>query len=147
MFLAVGMCYCIWLLWQLRYYNDVIIGMMGSQITGVLIVYSTICSSTDQRKHQSSVSLAIMGGIHQWLMNSLHKGPVTWKMFPFDDVFMVGFIMIDVSHLVIFHCSTERHTVHTMFSWPNPKQWLMIRISDLMIIVRWSKCILTIMRK
>ena len=40
----------------------------------------------DQRKHQSSTSLAFVQRIHRWLMNSLHKGPVTGKMFPFDDV-------------------------------------------------------------
>ena len=30
-----------------------------------------------------------MRGIHQWLVNSPHKGPVMWKMFPFDDVVMI----------------------------------------------------------
>ena len=29
-----------------------------------------------------------VSGIHRWLVNSPHKGPVTWKMFPFDDVIM-----------------------------------------------------------
>ena len=43
---------------------------------------------TDQRKHQSSTSLAFVRGIHQWPVNSPHKGPVTLKMFPFDDVIM-----------------------------------------------------------
>ena len=32
------------------------------------------------------MSLAFVWGIHQWLVNSPHKGTVTWKMFPFDDV-------------------------------------------------------------
>ena len=41
-----------------------------------------------RRKHQSSASLAFVQGIHQWPVNSLHKGPVTWKKFPFDDVIM-----------------------------------------------------------
>ena len=50
-------------------------------------VYATICSDADQRKHQSSTSLAFLRGIHQG-PNSLHKWPVTWKMFPFDDVVM-----------------------------------------------------------
>ena len=36
---------------------------MASQITGVSIVYSTVCTGADQRKHQSSVSLAFVGGI------------------------------------------------------------------------------------
>ena len=59
---------------------------MASQITSDSIVYSTVCSGTDQGKHQSSASLAFVGGIHRWLANSPHKGPVTRKMFPFDDV-------------------------------------------------------------
>ena len=37
------------------HYSDVIICVMVSQITGVSIVYSTVCSGADQRKHQSSV--------------------------------------------------------------------------------------------
>ena len=40
----------------------------------------------DQRKHQSSASLAFVRGIHRWPMNSPHKGAVTRKMFSFDDV-------------------------------------------------------------
>ena len=42
----------------------------------------------DQRKHQSSASLAFVRGIHRWPVNSPHKGPVTRKMFPFDDVIL-----------------------------------------------------------
>ena len=61
---------------------------MASQITSLTIVYSTVYSGVDQRKHQSSTSLAFVRGIHRWPMNSPHKGPVTRKMFPFDDVVM-----------------------------------------------------------
>ena len=59
---------------------------MASQITDVLNVCSIVYSGTDQRKHQSSASLALVRGIHRWPVNSPHKEPVTWKMFPFDDV-------------------------------------------------------------
>ena len=45
-------------------------------------------SGADQRKHQSSASLAFVRGIHRGPVNSLHKWPVTRKMFPFDDVIM-----------------------------------------------------------
>ena len=38
-------------------------------------------SGADQRKHQCSVSLAFVWGIHRWPVNSPHKGPVTRKMF------------------------------------------------------------------
>ena len=63
-------------------------GMMASQITSLTIVYSTVYSGADQRKHQSSVSLAFVRGIHRGPVTSPHKWPVTRKMFPFDDVIM-----------------------------------------------------------
>ena len=61
-------------------------GAMAPQITSVSIVYSFVCSSAGQRKHQNSASLAFVRGIHRWPVNSPHKGPVTRKMFPLDDV-------------------------------------------------------------
>ena len=52
----------------------------------VSIVYSTVCSGTDQCKHQSSASLAFP-----------HKGPVTREIFPLDDVIMdASFIVVVV---------------------------------------------------
>ena len=68
--------------------SDVIMSATASQITGVSIVYSTFCSGADQRRHQSSASLAFALRIHRWPVNSPHKGPVTRNMFPFDDVIM-----------------------------------------------------------
>ena len=68
--------------------SDVIMNTTASQITGLKIVYSTVYSGTDQRKHQSSASLAFVRGIHRGPVNSPHKGSVTRKMFPFDDVIM-----------------------------------------------------------
>ena len=62
--------------------------LMASQITSLTIVYSTVHSGADQRKHQSSASLAFVRWIHRWSVNSPHKWPVTRKMFPFDDVIM-----------------------------------------------------------
>ena len=57
-----------------------------SEITGVSIAYLTIDSSAYQRKYQCYASLAFVRGIHRWPVDSPHKGPVTQKMFPFDDV-------------------------------------------------------------
>ena len=70
------------------YYTDVIMDAMASQVIGISIIYPTVCSGTDQRKHQSSASLAFVRGIHGWPVNSPHKGPVTQKMFSFDGVIM-----------------------------------------------------------
>ena len=71
------------------YYNDVIMSTMASQITSFKIVYSTVYSGAAKIKHQSSASLAFVRGLHRWPVNSPHKGPVTRKMFPFDDVIMM----------------------------------------------------------
>ena len=79
------------------HYGDVIMGAMASQITSLTIVYSTVYSDADQRKHQSFASLAFLRWIHRGPVNSLHKWPVTRKMFPFDNVIMlwVGLLLID----------------------------------------------------
>ena len=60
-------------------------GSIASHIISLTTVYSIVYSDADQRKHQSSASLAFMLGIHRWPVNSPHKWPVTRKMFPFDD--------------------------------------------------------------
>ena len=70
------------------HYSDVIIGTIPSQISSLKIVYSTASSDVDQRQHQSSASLAFVGGNHRSQVNSPHKGPVTRKIFPFDHVIM-----------------------------------------------------------
>ena len=61
-------------------------------IGGFVSVYLDI----DKRKHQSSASLAFVRGIHRGPVNSPHKGPVTRKTVPFDDVIML--------HSDIFRC-------------------------------------------
>ena len=74
-------------------------GTIASQITSLTIVYSTVYSDADQRKHQSSASLAFARGNHRGPVNSPHKWSVTRKMFPCDDVIM------QVLHAVGFYCS------------------------------------------
>ena len=70
------------------HYNDVIMVAMASQISSLTIGYSTVYSGADQRKHQSSASLAFVRGIHRWPVTSLHKWAIIRKMLPFDDVIM-----------------------------------------------------------
>ena len=72
-----------------HHHNDAIMGSMASQITSLTLVYSAVYSGADHRKHQSSASLAFVRGMHRGPVNSPHKGPVTRKMFPFDDVIMI----------------------------------------------------------
>ena len=78
--------------WQVRcrarHYSDVIMNATASDIVSLTIVYSTVYPGTDQRKDQSSASLAFVRGIHRWPVNPPHKGSVTRNRLPFDDVIM-----------------------------------------------------------
>ena len=73
--------------WQMHY-DDVIMDWIASQITSLPVVCSIVYSDVNQRKHQSSASLAFVREIHRGPVNFPHKWPVTRKMFPFDDVIM-----------------------------------------------------------
>ena len=121
------------------------LGAMVSQITSLTIVYPTVYLCADQRKYQSSASLAFMRGIHQWPMNSPHKGTVTRKLFPFDDVIMWTHkrhrILQQIDRIITTpHCSIIFPDVYPMqssFLFPNtfrpgptnPRQSCIIRIS------------------
>ena len=74
-------------------YDDVIMTMLASQITSLTVVCSIVYSGVNQRKHQSSASLAFVREIHRGPVNFPHKWPVTRKMFPFDDVIMNEYYM------------------------------------------------------
>ena len=98
-----GNCFCRRLTNRWAHYNDVIMSAMASQITSLTIVYSIVYSGAYQRKHQSFASLAFERGNHQWTVNSPHKGPVTRKMFPFDDVitWRLTCVSPDVIHVLV----------------------------------------------
>ena len=61
---------------------------MAARITSVSIVYLIVYSGADQKKYQSSASLAFVRGIHWWPVDSPHERPVTRESFPFDDAIM-----------------------------------------------------------
>ena len=92
---------------SLAHYTDVIMGTIAFQITSFTIVYSTVYSDADQRKYQSSASLAFVWGIHRRPVNSPHKWPVTRKTFPFDDV-----IMLNAIQWIAQVCLKERTAPH-----------------------------------
>ena len=78
------------------------------KITSLTIVYSTVCSGVDQRKHQRSASLASVLGIHRGQVNSPNKRPVTRTMFPFDDVIMGGMYQNFLYCSIVWHfCSSH----------------------------------------
>ena len=63
------------------HYDDVIMTTIASQITSLTVVYSIVYSDADERKHQSSASLAFMWGIHRdrWIPRT--KGQLRGKCF------------------------------------------------------------------
>ena len=95
----------------------------ASQITSLTIVYSTVYSGADQRKHQSSTSLAFVRGIHRWSVNSPHKWPVTRKLFSFDDVIM-------------------SHYLRTAYNigYPPPETHLQCKLHDISLM--WNLCLI-----
>ena len=102
------------------HYTDAIMGSIAYQITNLTIVYSTVYSGTDQRKHQSSASLASVWGIHRRPVNSPHKGSVTRKMFPFDDVIMRRSSPVWCVHSIAGEPSGKRqgHRKEISTEWP-----------------------------
>ena len=95
----------------LLHYDDVIMSARASQITSLTIDDSTVYSDADERKYQSSASLAFVWGIHRWPVNSPHKGRVTRKIFPFDDVIMYN----------IYYTNTETNATEQMDYIPQRK--------------------------
>ena len=108
------------------HYYDVIMDAMPSQITSLTIVCSAVYSDADQRKHQSSASLAFVRWIHRWPVNSPHKGPVTRKMFPFDDVIMNGCYAPDACWPLnvagVRQGSQPIHSTEPVTNQPNPAE-------------------------
>ena len=70
--------------------------------------------NADQRKHQSSSSLAFVWEIHRGPVNSPHKWPVTRKMFPFDDV-----ITFYISNKSTYLCAVTEYLINTALIFPS----------------------------
>ena len=63
------------------HYIDAIMTTMASQITSLTVVYSTVYSDADQRKPQSTASLAFVSGIHRDRLIPRTKGQLRGKCF------------------------------------------------------------------
>ena len=98
-----------------NHYDDVIMTMLASQISSLPVVCSIVYSDVNQRKHQSSASLAFVREIHRGPVNFPHKWPVTRKMFPFDDVIMCLWLLLyDWCHR---KCVSSKLFSYTSLRW------------------------------
>ena len=91
--------------------------MLASQITSLTVVYSIVYSGVNQRKHQSSASLAFVREIHRGPVNFPHKWPVTRKMFPFDDVIMKRNALFPEYETALLPYGTSHYSNGTLASW------------------------------
>ena len=121
------------------HYNDVIMGAMTSQITSLMIVYSIVCSGADQ-KHQSSASLAFVWGIHHWLVNSPHKGPVTRKIFPFDDGIMLNHASVPCTIFHICMAAPYGYDTSTSIWYWEHAHYFSLHINKNFRFVFWPAC-------
>ena len=67
--------------WRLDslHYSDVIMGAIAYQVTSLTIVYSTVYSDADQRKHQSFASLAFVRGFHRGPGSNAENISIWWR--------------------------------------------------------------------
>ena len=68
-------------------------------------------------------------GHNIWIWDSIRYNMI-WK-------YIVSYHIISyhiISYHIIYHNNIERHTAHTIVSWPNLKQWQVGHTSDLIIM-------------
>ena len=56
-------------------------------------------------------------------------------------------LLLRIWKSILIYTNTERHSADTIVSWPNPKQWVIVHTSDLMMIIRQSIYILSIITR
>ena len=125
------------------HYGDVIMGEMASQITSLTTVYSNVYSGADQRKHWSSASLALVSGIQRRPVNSPHKGPVSRKMFPFDDVIMITSLTCNVDGMAFDGDTLSKSLAvsNNMFEASRIPEGVLLRVKRKFL---WKICIFVI---
>ena len=132
-----------------KHYSDVIMSVMVSQLTGVSIVYLTVCSGADQRKHQSSVSLAFVREIQRWPMNSLYSIHVPgWLQKWLNLITAPGSVSNEpgsVTWLATKYLKTvswRNHTEKLTTLWPqNISFWPKINIPSSYLIILMLDCL------
>ena len=92
--------------------------------------------------------------INSWVSNR-EAGDLRRYQALCDVAVMIVVIAVDIHgvsihtwlHLKNKNKNAERHTAHTVVWWPNPKQWVIVHTSDLMMIIRQSIYILSIITR
>ena len=99
---CVCLCVCVSGGWYWAHNNDVIMTTIGSQITSLTIVYSVVYSVADQRKYQSSASLAFVWGIHRGRWIPRTKGQLRGNCFHLMTSSWVTYLSLIKKHPCVF---------------------------------------------
>ena len=92
---------------------------MVSQITGVSIVYSTVCSGADQGKNQCSASLAFVKGIHRWIPRTKASNTeMSW----FDDA-IIFWESLTNEYILKQGSSQQRYDLATKKATTQVRKW------------------------
>ena len=102
-------------------------GAMASQITRLTIVYSTVYSGADQRKHQTSASLAFVRGIHRWPVKSVFdtlynlntQGFQTWISKTYELKLVIWYWYRFMSPANTWSIKTWRMKSYFVSTWPS----------------------------
>ena len=99
--------------------------------------HDCLLSRLFRRRSKKTSQLRATGlcaGIHRWPVNSSHKGPITRKMFPFDDVIMdLHMIRAKLNFVVVWHqsilpISFRVNSLTLVYSCPVPMQIILNNI-------------------
>ena len=114
------------------HYDDIIMSTMASQITSLVIVFSSVYSGADQRKHQSSVHWPLWGEFtgDRWIPHT--KGQLRGKCFHLMTSSWSGFIPWHWSYHECHQSKPRR--IWVKFSWTKPQWYQMI------CIILWMSC-------
>ena len=127
--------------------SDVKMDAMASQITSLTIVYSTVYSDANQRKHQNSASLAFVRGLHGGPVNSPHKWPVTrpstTDLWYDHDIGSLYSALLTLCAESLTNCPHNR--VKNTYIWCllSCKPGTHCRVTD--GLIQWRKCDVTVM--
>ena len=93
------------------------------------------------KKNQSSASLTFVRGIHRWPVTSPHKGPVTRKMFSFDDVIMkkskwMVYLRKNIAYLGIIAVNVKGFVLFILLCYKNGSFILLLVTGNPMIYIR-----------
>ena len=122
------------------HYIDVIMTTMVSQIISLTVVYSTVYSNANQRKHQSSASLAFVWGIHRdrWIPRT--KGQLRGKCFQLMTSSCVT--VYDIMKVILYGLHAGKRT-WKMVSLQTFRDWSIGMINTFSNIRHVSEYILT----